>query len=215
MRQSLRNCSLAELVAMASGRRGAKALADAQRLVTKVGLKKLSDAGTAEIQAICKGMTADAVNRLLAGVEIGLRVAELTSEYDTSPRISGPASAIQYCLQCFGRLARERKQEEFWIVTLNTKNMPIENHQITVGTLRNSLVHPREVFRPAIRDAANCIIVVHNHPSGDPTPSDQDLSVTERLEQSAEIVGVPLIDHIIVGAGRAISIQEWRSGNRS
>ncbi len=67
---------------MASGRRGAKALADAHSLVTKVGLKKLSDAGTAEIQAVCKGMSADAVNRLLAGVEIGLRIAELKSEYE-------------------------------------------------------------------------------------------------------------------------------------
>ncbi len=199
---------------MASGRRGAKALADAHSLVTKVGLKKLSDAGTAEIQAVCKGMSADAVNRLLAGVEIGLRIAELKSEYEKSPRISGPASAIQYCLQRFGRLARERQQEEFWIVTLNTKNVPIESHQITVGTLRNSLVHPREVFRPAIRDAANCILVVHNHPSGDPTPSDQDLSVTERLEQTAEVVGIPVIDHIVVGLDKAISIQEWRSGNR-
>jgi DNA repair protein RadC len=200
---------------MATGRRGAKAVADAHTLVTKVGLKRLYDVGTSEIQAVCRGMSADAVKRLLAGVEIGLRVAELTNEYDTSPRINGPSSAIQYCLQRFGRLARESKQEEFWIVTLNTKNMPIENHQITVGTLRNSLVHPREVFRPAIRDAANCIIVVHNHPSGDPTPSDQDLSVTERLEQSADIVGIPLIDHIVVGAGRAVSIQEWRSGSRS
>jgi DNA repair protein RadC len=78
----------------------------------------------------------------------------------------------------------------------------------------SSLVHPREVFRPAIADAANCILVVHNHPSGDPTPSDQDISVTERLESAAEIIGIPVIDHIVVAGDRAISIQEWRSGNR-
>ena len=100
------------------------------------------------------------------------------------------------------------------MVTLDTKNQPIASHQITVGTLRNSLVHPREVFRPAIRDAANCILVVHNHPSGDPTPSDQDISVTERLESVAEIIGIPLIDHIVVAGEKALSIQEWRSGNR-
>jgi DNA repair protein RadC len=121
---------------------------------------------------------------------------------------------MKFCLHQFGRMARESQQEEFWVVTLNTKNVPIDCHQITVGTLRNSLVHPREVFRPAIRDAANCIIAMHNHPSGDPTPSDQDISVTERLEQTAEVVGIPLIDHIVVGADKAISIQEWRSGNR-
>jgi DNA repair protein RadC len=121
---------------------------------------------------------------------------------------------MQFCLSRFGRLAREARQEEFHMVTLDTKNQPIASHQITVGTLRNSLVHPREVFRPAIRDAANCIIVVHNHPSGDPTPSDQDISVTERLESAAEIIGIPLIDHIVVAGDRALSIQEWRSGNR-
>jgi len=214
MNRSLLNCSPAELIAMATGRRGAAAYADALKLIDKMGLKKLADAGAAEILEICKGMKPDAVNRLMAGVEIGLRIAELKSEYESATRITSPATAIQFCLQRFGRLARESQQEEFWLVTLNTKNVPIECHQITVGTLRNSLVHPREVFRPAIRDAANCILVVHNHPSGDPTPSDQDISVTERLEQTAEVVGIPLIDHIVVGIDRAISIQEWRSGNR-
>jgi DNA repair protein RadC len=77
------------------------------------------------------------------------------------------------------------------------------------------MVHPREVFRPAIADAANCIIVAHNHPSGDPTPSDQDISVTERLEKAADIIGIPVIDHIVVAGDKALSIQEWRSGNHN
>ena len=214
MNRSLLNCSPAELLAMATGRRGAAAYADAHKLVEKLGLRKLADAGAAEILEICRGMKPDAVKRLMAGVEIGLRIAELKSDYESETRINSPSTAIQFCLKQFGRMARESKQEEFWIVTLNTKNVPIDCHQITVGTLRNSLVHPREVFRPAIRDAANCIMAVHNHPSGDPTPSDQDISVTERLEQTAEVVGIPVIDHIVVGADKAISIQEWRSGNR-
>lgn len=214
MNRVLSNCSPVELIALATGRKGASAMADACRVVEKVGLKKLPDAGAAEIQAVCKGMTKAAVERLMAGVEIGLRISELQGEYDRTERITGPGAAIRFCLQRFGRMAKERKQEEFWVVTLDTKNVPMDCHQITVGTLRNSLVHPREVFRPAIRDAANSIIVVHNHPSGDPTPSDQDISVTERLEQTAEIVGIPVIDHIVVGADKAISIQEWRSENR-
>ena len=214
MRKTILNCSSVELIAMATGRRGAAAIADAHKLLERVGLKKLQDAGIPEIQAVCKGMTDEAVKRLLAGVEIGLRIAELKTDYQSSTRISNPATAKEYCLQHFGRMARESRQEEFWIVSLDTKNVPIDCHQITVGTLRNSLVHPREVFRPAIRDAANCIIAVHNHPSGDPTPSDQDISVTERLEQTAEVVGIPVIDHIVVGADKAVSIQEWRSGNR-
>ena len=184
------------------------------QLIKKFGLKKLADAGAAEIREVCRGMTPEAVQRLMAGVEIGLRIAELKTEYESSPRITSPATAIRFCLDRFGRLARESKQEEFWIVTLNTKNEPIDCHQITVGTLRNSLVHPREVFRPAIRDAANAILALHNHPSGDATPSDQDISVTERLEKSAEIIGIPLIDHIVIAGEKAISVQEWRSGNR-
>lgn len=214
MVRNLMNCSPAELIAMASGRRGAAAYADAHRLVSRLGLKKLADAGTAEIQEICRGMSVDAVQRMLAGVEIGLRIAEMTPDYSAVPRITSPAVAIQFCLNRFQRLARTGRQEEFWVVTLDTKNQPIDCHQVTVGTLRNSLVHPREVFRVAIRDAANCILVVHNHPSGDPTPSDQDISVTERLEQSADVVGIPVVDHIIVAGDRATSIQEWRIGNR-
>ena len=214
MNRSLLNLSPAELIARATGRKGAAAYADAHRLMEKLGLRKLADAGEAEIREVCRRMTSDAVQRLMAGVEIGLRIAELKTEYGSDSRITSPATAIRFCKEHFGRMARESKQEEFWIVTLTTKNEPIERHQITVGTLRNSLVHPREVFRPAIRDAANCILVLHNHPSGDPTPSDQDVSVTERLEQTAEIVGIPLIDHIIVAGDKAISIQEWRSGNR-
>jgi DNA repair protein RadC len=214
MQRKFSNQSTVELVAAATGRRGAVAIADAHRLLEKVGLKKLPDAGSAEIQAVCRGMSDEAIKRLLAGVEIGLRIAELKTDYEASTRITSPTTAIRYCLQHFGRMARESRQEEFWIVSLDTKNVPIDCHQITVGTLRNSLVHPREVFRPAIRDAANCIIAVHNHPSGDPTPSDQDISVTERLEQTAEVVGIPVIDHIVVGRDKAVSIQEWRSGNR-
>lgn len=214
MTRILNSRSHAELIAMATGRMGASAYADACRLLQKIGLKQLPDLGTAEIQNICRTMKPEVIERLLAGVEIGLRIAEMRAEYDSELRITGPATAIQYCLQHFSRMAYERQQEEFWIVTMNTKNVPIGRHQITVGTLRNSLVHPREVFRAAIRDAANCILVIHNHPSGDPTPSDQDLSVTERLEQSADIVGIPVIDHIVVGHNKAISIQEWRSNSR-
>ena len=151
----------------------------------------------------------------MAGIELGRRVAAAMDDgFRERIRITSPATAMQFCLRRFERLAKEAKQEEFHMVTLDTKNQPIASHQITVGTLRNSLVHPREVFRPAIRDAANCILVVHNHPSGDPTPSDQDISVTERLESAAEIIGIPLIDHIVVAGEKALSIQEWRSGNR-
>lgn len=160
-----------------------------------------------------RGIRISDARRIHASICLAKEIAEPATKYRTL-RITSPAKAMEYCKTEFSAMANHAVQEEFWLVTLDTKNQPINSHQITVGTLRNSLVHPREVFRPAIADAANCIIVCHNHPSGDPTPSDQDISVTERLEQAAEIIGIPLIDHIVVAADKAISIQEWRSGNR-
>ncbi|MFN9721380.1 MAG: RadC family protein [Planctomycetota bacterium] len=210
---------LAELFAILirTGRQGESALQAGERLAARLGtrLDTLPTLGPKEMKAISRAVSVPAFCQIMAGVELGRRVAAATDEgFRDRIRITSPASAIRYCLSRFERLAKEAKQEEFHMVTLDTKNQPIAAHQITVGTLRNSLVHPREVFRPAIRDAANCIVVVHNHPSGDPTPSDQDLSVTERLESAAEIIGIPLIDHIIVAGEKALSLQEWRSGNR-
>jgi len=163
---------------------------------------------------ISRGVSAPDAKKIVAAFALAKEIAEPSQDY-SRPRITSPSTAIRYCLAEFTGLAKHGQQEEFWIVTLDTKNQPIGKHCCTVGTLRNSLVHPREVFRPAIADAANCIIAVHNHPSGDPTPSDQDISVTERLESAAEIIGIPLIDHIVVAGDKAISIQERRSGNRS
>lgn len=160
-----------------------------------------------------RGLSMTDARTIHYAIQLSKEIAEPQTAY-RSLRITSPATAMKYCSAEFTALACHGVQEEFWLVTLDTKNQPINRHQITVGTLRNSLVHPREVFRPAISDAANCILVVHNHPSGDPTPSDQDLSVTERLEKVAEIIGIPIIDHIVVAGDKAISIQEWRSGNR-
>ena len=93
-------------------------------------------------------------------------------------------------------------------MTLDTKNQVIDTHQITVGTLDASLVHPREVFRPAIKDAASSIILLHNHPSGDPTPSPEDHAVTRRLESSGKTLGIDVLDHIVLGRNSAVSIRE-------
>ncbi len=210
---------LSELLAILirTGRTGESALQAGERISSRLGehLEKLPGLGPKELKEYSIAVSEPAYCQIMAGIELGRRVAAAMDEgFRERIRITSPATAMRYCLNRFERLAKEAKQEEFHMVTLDTKNQPIASHQITVGTLRNSLVHPREVFRPAIRDAANCIIVVHNHPSGDPTPSDQDISVTERLESAAEIIGIPLIDHIVVAGEKAISIQEWRSGNR-
>ena len=210
---------LSELLAILirSGRPGESALQAGEKLASRLGhrLETLPGMGLPELKEISKAVNEPAYCQMMAGIELGRRVATaMDRAFQNRVRITGPAAAIQFCQDRFERLAKEARQEEFHMVTLDTKNQPIACHQITVGTLRNSLVHPREVFRPAIRDAANCILVVHNHPSGDPTPSDQDISVTERLESAADIIGIPLIDHIIVAGDKALSIQDWRSSSR-
>ena len=92
-------------------------------------------------------------------------------------------------------------KEAFFVVTLNTKMIEIDRHMISLGTLNASLVHPREVFKPAILDSAACVALVHNHPTGDTTPSKEDDATTTRLVESGRILGITVIDHVIVGSG--------------
>jgi len=106
-----------------------------------------------------------------------------------------------------GYFADKLDQEEFLIATLNTQLFVRRIVRITRGTLDASLVHPREVFRPAIADAASAILLIHNHPSGDPRPSREDYSVTEKLKAVGEIIGIKVIDHIVVG-DTAVSLAE-------
>jgi DNA repair protein RadC len=95
------------------------------------------------------------------------------------------------------------------VVTLDVQLHVIGTHLVSVGTLDRNLVHPREVFRPAIKDAAKSVILVHNHPSGDATPSEEDLAVTTRLEQAGQALGVQVLDHIVVARGGEVSIREF------
>jgi DNA repair protein RadC len=208
---------LSELLAILirSGRPGESALQAGEKIAVRISehLERLPDLGLAELRDISRAVSAPAFCQIMAGIELGRRVqAAAEGAFRNRPRIANPGDALRFCLERFSRLAHDARQEEFHLVTLDSKSHPISCHQITVGTLRNSLVHPREVFRPAIRDAANSILVIHNHPSGDPTPSDLDLGVTERLEEAGEVIGIPLVDHIIVAGGRAVSLQEWRTG---
>jgi DNA repair protein RadC len=107
-----------------------------------------------------------------------------------------------------GRYFEERlDQEEFLVATLDTKSKVRRVIRITRGTLDSSLVHPREVFRAAITDAASRILLIHNHPSGDATPSQADIKITERLVEVGKLIGIEVLDHIIVGDGRVASFR--------
>ena len=102
---------------------------------------------------------------------------------------------------------RDLAQEAFVIITLNAKNKVIQRHLVSIGTVISALVHPRECFRPAILDGASAIILSHNHPSGDPTPSAEDLKITRQLISAGEIMGIKVLDHVVIG-DTALSLRE-------
>jgi DNA repair protein RadC len=167
----------------------------------------LPDKSLAELRAISKTIRKDSYAQIMAGIELGRRIAIIRDQKPVAvERIRGSDDAIRYCARVFARLAADGKQEEFHIVTLDTQHGPINTHLITMGTLDASLVHPREVFRAAIRDSASAILLVHNHPSGDSTPSREDKAVTERLSQVGDLVGIRVLDHIIVAKERCRSV---------
>lgn len=139
---------------------------------------------------------------LLAAVELGLRIAKKPA--DNKYVIKTPEDAADYAMP---RL-RYEKQEHFAILLLDTKNQVITFPDISIGSLNASIVHPREVFRCAISHCASSIILVHNHPSGDPSPSMEDINITLRLIKSGKILDIEILDHIIIGDNKYTSLKQ-------
>ncbi|MEM9367736.1 MAG: DNA repair protein RadC [Planctomycetota bacterium] len=172
-------------------------------------IDQIRDAGIPELRSITKSVTKASYCQIMAALEIGRRAAKAAADRTpVTTRITSTVEAIHYCESTFAYLAGDAVQEEFHIVTLDTKHKPIANHRITVGTLDSSLVHPREVFRPAIRDAAAAVLMVHNHPSGDPTPSREDHAVTKRLTEAGKLIGIQVLDHVIVARDACLSLRD-------
>jgi DNA repair protein RadC len=197
-------------VLIRSGRKGESAIVAGKRLAQRCGdrLAELPHFSPQEIKGISSAISETAYCQIMAGIELGRRVARAVGQNAPRSKINCTTAAVEYCQTHFERLACDALQEEFHIVTLDTKLQPIQNHRITVGTLDASLVHPREVFKPAIRDSASAVLLVHNHPSGDPTPSRQDREITERLKSAGDLLGIKVIDHIIVARSSAVSLAE-------
>jgi DNA repair protein RadC len=131
----------------------------------------------------------------LAAVEFGKRLGRVRNP--GRPMISSPAD-VDGLLR--GRIAN-LDRENFVVVLLNTKNEVLESPTVSVGTLSSTLVHPREVFKPAIRASAASVVLAHNHPSGKMEPSREDREVTSRIGEAAKILGIEVLDHVILGDG--------------
>ncbi len=137
------------------------------------------------------------------------RAFELARRYTTKPAIRGlPFTSPNQIFDAFHLRLRDAKREHFVVVNLDARHRVMSERMISVGSLTSSIVHPREVFRPALREAAAAVVLVHNHPSGDPTPSDEDVAITRRLLRASELIGIRILDHVIVGDGQYASFKE-------
>ena len=155
------------------------------------------------IEELCKidGVGPSKATIIKAALELGNRISTyIPDKY----KIKNPWDIYVYYMEEM----RYMKKEVFKIVLLNTKNEIIRDVDISIGSLNSSIVHPREVFVEAIKKSANSIILLHNHPSGNPTPSEEDVRITERLICSGEIIGIEVLDHIIIGDGEYYSLKE-------
>ncbi|SFA38813.1 DNA replication and repair protein RadC [Parageobacillus thermantarcticus] len=165
------------------------------------GLRLLKDASIEEITSI-KGIGTTKAIQILAAIELGRRIHRLG--YNDRYVIRSPEDGAKYVMEDMRFLS----QEHFVAIYLNTKNQVIHRKTIFIGSLNASIVHPREVFKEAIKRSAASIICVHNHPSGDPTPSREDIDVTKRLAECGRIIGIELLDHLIIGDQKFVSLKE-------
>ncbi len=146
------------------------------------------------------------MSRIQVVFEKVVLVKEKVGRYELPRKISNP-DQVYKAITAITNVEGEA-QEVFGILILNTKNKIVAVHEISRGTLNSSIVHPREVFKPAILHNAAAIICFHNHPSGDTEPSRDDIEITNRLIEAGKIMGIEILDHIIVGDDRYVSLKE-------
>ncbi|MCR1822301.1 RadC family protein [Terrisporobacter muris] len=198
------NClSDAELLAILirTGTKELNAIQLGQAIIDKAdNIRYLQDLTFEELKSI-NGIGQTKALQIKAALELANRIA---SYKPLKYKIKNPWDIYKYYMESL----RYQYKEIFKVVLLNTKNEIITDVDISIGTLNSSLVHPREVFREAIRRSSNKIILLHNHPSGNAEPSKEDKSITNRLKDCGELMGIEVIDHIIIGDGVYFSFKE-------
>lgn len=189
-------------ILLRTGNRRESALALAERLLARFGsLRELATTSYEELVTV-NGIGPAKATDIIAAFELARRLGESHMEFQGV--VNNPKDAAQLVL---GELSRADK-EHFMIIMLNTKHRVIAKKVISIGHLQASLVHPREMFKEAIRRSSAAVILVHNHPSGDLTPSRDDIATTERLKEVGDMIGIDVLDHIIIGDNRYLSFRE-------
>jgi DNA repair protein RadC len=165
------------------------------------GLKGMEDAASSDLGKV-KGIGPAKIAQIKASLELARRVGSHKWEPGQSLRSS------EDVFRHFRDDLEKEKRELFYVVLLNNKNKKIRDVKISEGSLTASLVHPREVYNPVIRESAAAVIFVHNHPSGDPAPSPEDIEITRRLKEVGDLMGVRVLDHVVVGRDRYFSFND-------
>lgn len=199
--------STAQLLAiiLRTGGRNKSAIELAREILVKFNnLKDIEDASIAEFSEL-KGIGPAKIAQIKAAFELGKRlIANEKRNTSQQPCFKNSSQVYTYYMPKFYGL----KKEKFLCTLLDTKNRVFKETTVSEGTLTSSPVHPREVFRYAIKEAAASVLFVHNHPSGDPSPSRDDIDITKRLIETGKIIGINVLDHIIIGDGRYLSLIE-------
>ena len=191
-----------ELLALlvGTGSRGASALDVAERLLG-AGLRGLAGRSLSDVERE-HGLGRAKATRILAALELGARLA--SEGRPASAAFRTPDESARYLLPRYGA----RPVETFGLLALDVRHRLKREAVVSVGCLTSSLVHPREVFQEAVVCRAAALILFHNHPSGDPEPSAEDVSLTRRLGAAGELMGIEVLDHLVLGAGRYVSLKQ-------
>ena len=204
LRNGVSALSDTELIALIlrTGRHNASSLALAEDVLS-ICDEGLFSMGTFEADDLLKidGIGPGKASTLMAAVELGKRIA--ASRKSEKYMVDDPDMIADMFMEDL----RYEKKEYFKSVILNTKSEIVAVDNVSVGELSSTIVHPREVFSRAVRKSAYGVVFVHNHPSGDPTPSEEDISTTKRLVEGGKILGIEVLDHVIIGDGRYESMR--------
>lgn len=187
------NLSDSELLAILlnTGSKNENVIDMSNRLISMYGLSSLSSCSLNELRLI-KGIGFSKASRIISAFELSKRV---NSGKICEKVIRNSSDVAAYYMEKL----KDKKKEYFIAVFLDSKNKMIKDEVVSIGTLNSSLIHPREIFKSAIKESANSLILVHNHPSGDPTPSIEDENVTSKLIEAGKLVDIKVLDHIVVG----------------
>jgi DNA repair protein RadC len=185
---------------LGTGARGVSAL-DVAGTLLDTGLHGLASRSVHELVGV-RGLGRAKASRVVAALELGARLASENGA--ASPSLQSPSEAARYLLPRYSA----RPVETFGLLALDARHRLRREAVVSVGCLTASLVHPREVFQEAVVSRAAALVLFHNHPSGDPEPSAEDLALTRRLAAAGSLMGIEILDHLVLGAGRYVSLKE-------